>query len=199
MIGSIAKAGLAERIENTAEDPRGIHIAGTEEDDEGQRLMVSPLFSGDEVIGAMAIWRNLEVEVFSRQELEFLVGLSKQAEIAIQNARLFEEAQRRAVENAALNEIGREISATLDADVVLERISTNARESLGADSSAVFQLEEDGNTLRPVAAVGKIADQIKDTRPSIDNSVVGSIVKSGVAEMINDTADDPRMMHIPGT
>ena len=199
MIGSIAQAGVAERIEDTKKDPRGIHIAGTDEDENTERLMVSPLFSGEQVIGAMAIWRAGDAEVFAQEELNFLVGLSKQAEIAIQNARLFEEAQRQAVENAALIEIGREISATLDLPTVLESISTSVRDLLNADTSAVFEIEEDNRTLKVIAAVGKIAKQIRGTRPAIDNSVVGSIAQNGVAEVINNTADDPRMLHIAGT
>jgi GAF domain-containing protein len=199
MIGSIAQSGVAERIENTTKDPRGVHIAGTDEEDDAERLMVSPLFSDEQVIGAMAVWRAGDAEVFAQEELNFLVGLSKQAEIAIQNARLFEEAQRQAIENAALNEIGREISATLDLPTVLERISTSVRDLLEADTSAVFEIEEDHRTLKAIAAVGKIAKQVRKIKPALDNSVVGSIAQNGVPEVLNDIGDDPRTMHIPGT
>jgi PAS domain S-box-containing protein len=199
IIGSIVKAGKAERIDDTSKDHRAIHIAGTADDEEGEKLMVAPLFSRDGVIGAMAIWRGVEEQVFSQDDLNFLDGLSRQAAIAIQNARLFEEAQRRAVETTALNEIGREISATLELNTVLERISTSARDLLSADTSAVFLIEPDKETLKPIVAVGDIADLIKDTRPKLDESIVGGIAKNGAAEVINNTAADPRASQIPGT
>jgi PAS domain S-box-containing protein len=199
IIGSIVAAGTSESIDDTSEDPRAIHIAGTAEEEEGEKLMVAPLFSRDGVIGAMAIWRGVEEQVFSQDDLNFLDGLSRQAAIAIQNARLFEESQRRTVETTALNEIGREISATLELPTVLERISTNARDLLSADSSAVFLIEPDEVSLKPIVAVGDIADLVMDMRPKLDESIVGGIAKNGVAEVINNTAQDPRGAQIPGT
>ncbi len=199
IIGGIVESGVAERIEDSAKDPRAIHIAGTGEDLEGERLLVAPLFSEGDAIGAMAVWREAGSAPFSQAELNFLVGLSQQAEIAIHNARLFEESQRRASETAALNSIGREISATLDLPTVLERISNSAKMLLSADTSAVFMLEPDADSLQAIAAVGDIAEQVKFTRPRLGASIIGHIAESGEAEVIDDTANDPRGFQIPGT
>ena len=54
--------------------------------------MVVPLLAGEKVTGMMAVWRD-GGEEFTQPELDFLVGLSRQAAIAIQNARLFSEVQ----------------------------------------------------------------------------------------------------------
>ena len=62
------------------------------------------------------------------------VSIARQAAIAIESGRLYLETQRRAQEMAALAEVGRDISATLELPVVLERISTHARELLQADT-----------------------------------------------------------------
>ena len=51
--------------------------------------MVTPLKSGEEVIGMMAVWRFSGSEPWVAENLEFLLGLSQQAAVAIQNARLF--------------------------------------------------------------------------------------------------------------
>ena len=50
--------------------------------------MVAPLLSGEQLIGVMTVWREGGNE-FTQSELEFLIGLTRQAAIAIQNARLF--------------------------------------------------------------------------------------------------------------
>ncbi len=49
-----------------------------------------------------AVWRSAPADRFSQADLDFLVGLSQQAAIAIENARLFEEgtAARQAAEDA---------------------------------------------------------------------------------------------------
>ena len=64
--------------------------------------MVAPLMAGEQVTGIMTIWREGGME-FTQAELEFLIGLSRQATIAIQNARLFAESQNARQEAEAAN------------------------------------------------------------------------------------------------
>ena len=78
-------------INDTSVDSRGIHIPGTaDETDETERLMVAPLLGRGGVNGMMAVWRSGNTsQPFTPTDLDFLVGLSQQAAIAIDNARLF--------------------------------------------------------------------------------------------------------------
>src|SRR5437016_261433 len=74
--------------------------------------------------------------------------------IAIQNARLYQEAHRRGDEMAALAEVGQEISATLDVQAILERIGERVQALLEADSVALFLADPDGKVFRPILALG---------------------------------------------
>ena len=56
-------------------------------------MMVAPLLAADGVRGLMSVWRMGLGREFDQAELNFLEGLSQQATIAIENARLFSEAQ----------------------------------------------------------------------------------------------------------
>jgi signal transduction histidine kinase/DNA-binding response OmpR family regulator len=69
-----------------------VEIPG-EEDNPEERLMAAPLLARGHVIGMMAVWRSGPSDLFTDADLSFLVGLSHQAAIAIENARLFREAQ----------------------------------------------------------------------------------------------------------
>ncbi|MCK4977893.1 MAG: GAF domain-containing protein, partial [Anaerolineales bacterium] len=198
IIGCIVESGLAEQIEDASQDPRAIHISGTDEAEEIERMMVAPLISKEGVSGAMVVWRGGEANVFRQDELNFLIGISRQASIAIQNARLFEDAQRRAREMAALTEIGREISATLDLPTVLERIATRARVELGARDVVLRLLEPDGS-LPTVVAIGKYADVFKSNVIQLGQGLTGHVAQTGIAEVVNDPFQDPRMVHIAGT
>ena len=91
IIGSLALQGRAEFVNDTSRDPRAVRIPGTEEA-KNESLMVAPLFRGEDVTGMMAVWRTSEA--FDDADLNFLVGLSRQAAIALENARLFEEIKR---------------------------------------------------------------------------------------------------------
>ena len=211
IIGHITHSGQAEIVSDAAHDARGVHIAGTESADDEQ-MMLAPLTAGERVIGTMVIWRETQKARFGQADLDFLVGLSRQAAIAIQNARLFEAAQRRASETAALNAIGHEISATLDQNTVLERITQNALELLAGDqagasaagaaatgTSAVFLLQPDGRTLSVITARGDMAEQIRASESTLGEGMIGSIALNRQAELINDTSADARAIHIAGT
>jgi GAF domain-containing protein len=74
--------------------------------------MVAPLKAGAQVLGAMAVWRNAG-EPFDARELEFLVGLSLQATIALQNARLFKNTRDALEQQTATADILRVISGSV--------------------------------------------------------------------------------------
>jgi signal transduction histidine kinase/DNA-binding response OmpR family regulator len=137
--------------------------------------------------------------LFTQLELDFLVSLARQAAIAIESARLYTETERRATEMAALAEVGREISATLELPAVLERIVGQARELLTAGTSAVYMLQPDNLTLKAIAAQGIVAHEVLADESQLGQGMIGSIVQNGVAESIDNTNLDPRGVHISGT
>ncbi|HZQ10235.1 MAG TPA: GAF domain-containing protein [Anaerolineae bacterium] len=158
-----------------------------------------PLVVGDQVRGAISLQNVDREEAFSESDVRLLQTLANSMSVALENARLFDETQRRAREMAALSDIGREVSATLDLNTVLDRVTQNAQTVLKADTSAVFLLDEDKKTLRPISAVGDNAEQVMDFRPRLGYGLIGTIAQSGVAEAIADTVQDPRTVHLPGT
>ncbi len=99
-----ARSAIAEFVNDLIADPRAVPIPGAEDaaDDDHERLMVAPLIGRSGVTGLIAIWRKSIRRPFEQADLDFLVGLSQQAAIAIENARLFEEARaaREAAERA---------------------------------------------------------------------------------------------------
>ena len=139
IIGSVAQSGIAEVIADTNADPRSVSIPGTPEVT-AESLMVAPLLARERVVGLMAVWREGQGRQFGQADLDFLVGLARQAAIAIENARLYQESQQRASEMAALSELGREISETLDLPTVLERIVTRAGQLLGTLHGFIYLL-----------------------------------------------------------
>ena len=125
--------------------------------------MCAPLFSGTEIIGLVTVWRKHSKGLFSQRELDFLVSVSRQTSIAIESARLYLEIERRAEEMSALADVGREISATLDLETVMEQIAARARQLLYADNSAVYLPDEATGTMQALVALGDIADEIRES------------------------------------
>jgi GAF domain-containing protein len=89
--------------------------------------------------------------------VRLLTTLANALSVALENARLFDEAQRRTRETAVLAEVGRDISSTLDLAKVLDRIARHAMELLHGDNSAIFLPQPDGKSYRAIVAIGTVA------------------------------------------
>ncbi len=106
--------------------------------DQELSLVRVPIIGSDRVLGYLGV-ENFEREhAFGESELRLLTTVAASMGVALENARLFEEIQRRTRESAALAEVGRDISSTLDLPTVMDRIARHARELLQADNSAIF-------------------------------------------------------------
>jgi signal transduction histidine kinase/DNA-binding response OmpR family regulator len=159
----------------------------------------APLLVGEEVLGVISL-QNLDREhAFDDRDVSLLTTIAASLAVAIENARLYDETRRRGDEMAALAEVGREISATLELSVVLELIADRAQALLKADSSAVFLPEGDAETYRAVVALGDMAEAVRADVVERGNGILGDLLNTGQAEVINNTFDDPRAVTIPGT
>ena len=157
IIGDIARTSLAEVVNQPELDPRTLRIPGTPlPAEELEGLMCAPLLSRGQVIGLLGVWRPRADGSFSQADLDFLISVARQAAIAIESARLYLETRRQANEMAALADVGRDVSATLDLPTVLERIASHAKDLLAADTSAVFLAEADGATFRAIVVLGDL-------------------------------------------
>jgi len=158
-----------------------------------------PIMAGERAIGVISIQSTRREGRFDASDERLLGTIAANVGVAVQNARLYAETRRRAEEMAALAEVGREMSATLELSVVLELIADRARILLEGDTSAVFLPTEDGGALRATVAVGAIADQVRADIITRGEGIIGGIAVSGRAEVVNSTGIDQRSVTIPGT
>jgi GAF domain-containing protein/DNA-binding response OmpR family regulator len=103
IIGTAAAERRPDVVNDVLHDARSVPIPGVVDDaTQEERLMVAPLLGRQGLSGMMAVWRPGTAPAFTQADLDFLVGLSQQATIAIDNARLFAEADvaRKAADEA---------------------------------------------------------------------------------------------------
>lgn len=117
--GHVAHSGQAEIVPHVLSDPRAVQVAGTPEQLES--MLVVPLLARDTVLGVMNVYR-LGDRSFTDEEFAIAKLFANQAAAVVENARLFEETQRRLRELAALNEMALALSATLDLKALVEMI-----------------------------------------------------------------------------
>lgn len=197
--GNIFLNGKPEIINDTMEDPRRVVVPGTPEREKLETLMSSPLILRGKTIGVINAWRLKENGIFNQSELNFLVSIAHQTSICIESGRLFEETNRQAQEAAAIAEVGRDISATLQLDIVMERIASYAMNLLHAETSAVYLADSSTSSLRAIAALGLDSNEIKNQPLPIGSGILGNIALQNVGAIVNDVSKDARAITIKGT
>jgi HD-GYP domain-containing protein (c-di-GMP phosphodiesterase class II) len=181
-------------------DSRRVRVPGTPEDDaQRDTIMSAPLILRGKAIGAINAWRHRSNGLFNESELNFLVTIANQTSMTIESIRLLQETSRRAQEAHAIAEVGRNVSSTLQIEIVLETIAQHAKELLRAETSAVYLASSEEPLLWAVAALGKDSREIKDDPLFIGSGILGNIALQQTGEIINDTASDQRAITVKGT
>lgn len=157
-----------------------------------------PITARERILGVLSVQSFEREHAFDADDERRLSILASTIGAGIQNARLFEEARRRAEEASALAKAAREISESLDPDIVLRRIAERALNLLSKDSSAVYLTDEDG-WLRTKVAVGFSANEIMNDTIVQGEGIIGRVALDGIPRIVNDTETDPIAEHIPGT
>jgi GAF domain-containing protein len=103
--------------------------------------MALPLISRNLVIGALDV-QSEKANAFSDDDVETLQVMADQLTAAIQNARLFEQTQRRLMEQATLYGIGTKMGATLDLQEATDNLVVETAEALQAHEAALTLIED---------------------------------------------------------
>jgi HD-GYP domain-containing protein (c-di-GMP phosphodiesterase class II) len=102
------------------------------------------------------------------------------------------EPDRRLAEYETLLDIGVKLSGTLDLATVLEVALENAEAVCRAETSSIWELDEERGELFFRIVRGAAAGAIRDLRVPLGAGIVGSVALAGEAEVVNDVAADPR-------
>ena len=178
----------------------GIEFVPLKEDDTpSQSWLGVPLLIGDRVLGLIAVQSVQTPNLYDAHDRDILTTIASQAAIAIENARLFQEARRRAQETAALAEVGREISTTLDVETVLAKIAAYARDLFQAESSAVYLPEVGGAAWRAISVVGAEEEEIRNDLINTGEGILGKIVLQKAGQIVNDASGQTGALVVKGT
>lgn len=119
-----------------------------------------PLDSGGEFVGTLELI-SYRPAAFSERDLALLQRIGQYAVTAIEHARLYEEARRRALELTTLSRIATALTSTLELSQVLQTIATSVLEVIGCDASAIFVLDEKEHILRLAATHGLSPEYVR--------------------------------------
>ncbi len=110
-------------------DLRAAGVSYTRARDAGQELLMQPLRLGRELIGVLSLFDPQRT--WTREELELVESVGEQAALALENARLFEDAQRNARQQSLLNAVLRTAASASTPDEALDQIARILAQGLG--------------------------------------------------------------------
>lgn len=124
---------LPDRVTERATE-LGIEILTLGDDVIPECWLGVPLTLGQQTLGAIVVQSAKSPNLYTERHRDLLTAMASQVSIAIQNARLFDETQKRAAELAGLNEILRAASTEIDLEKVIEAAYEKLREIIQMDA-----------------------------------------------------------------
>src|SRR6266849_3142173 len=121
-------------------------------------ILAVPLIVKEQVIGALGLV-DVSGRVFTEDDVRLAQAFADQAAVALENARLYADAERRRVEAETLSGLVRTITATLDPASVLRRVAAAARELCGSDIAHILLRDAESDTMFARYGVGHAVDE----------------------------------------
>ncbi len=139
-----------------------------------------PLVLYDRGIGVMAV-HSTQTRAFDEGHLELMRVLASEASIAIENARLFREEQKKARQLALLNDISRNAITTLNPEEILTTISQEMEETLTYDHIGIGLLDYATKEVVIQAEAGRrrAEEPALGRRIALGQGLVGYVARTG--------------------
>ncbi len=122
--------------------------------------MVVPLRTRRGIVGTIGVDTDRPRRVFSDTEVALAETVAGQVSIAIENANLFEESQRRAHQLATAAEVSQAATAMLDTQALIARVSELLRERFNMYFVALYLIDETGRWAVLRYATGKVGAEM---------------------------------------
>ncbi|MEE9188915.1 MAG: GAF domain-containing protein [Anaerolineales bacterium] len=179
-------------IANTRHDERWLRRPDDDAQQTGAKSAVCvPLIVYQQLVGVMTLVHP-SPDFFSAAHLDLIQAIADQAGIAVLNARLYEDSQRRAHVMTALAESASVITASLDLDEVLQRILSQISDALQVETVSLALVDPQEKTLSFVASSAGIDDDFIDKWIKLGEGFAGQVAKGGKGEIIADTSKEDR-------
>ncbi|HET7340354.1 MAG TPA: GAF domain-containing protein, partial [Methylomirabilota bacterium] len=144
-----------------------------------------PLLYRDRVTGVLRLYHD-RVRAYTPADVALGAAFANQAAIAVENARLLNDAERRARDLATLNRVMARITAALRPEDLFEALVEELHTTLRYPLVDVLTLADDGAALRVVSRRGY--EGAIPERVPVDQGVVGRVARTGVAMLVADVA-----------
>jgi signal transduction histidine kinase len=191
ILGALIEEAHPLRLRRIQDDPRSVGFPAHHPP--MTSFLGVPMTVRGRVYGNLYLTEKRGAAEFTEEDERAVVTLAAQAAVAVENARLYQEAQDRQRRLEAVNEVIQAILGGRDTDDVLRLIAGDARELMGADVATVATPEPDGETMMLRVAEGAHAADLAGRHFPISESMSGAVMRTGQPLVVSDASIDPRV------
>ena len=155
-----------------------------------------PIRIRDEVYGNLYLTEKRGGGEFDEEDEAVLIALAAAAGVAIENARLYDEARRQQRWLTASAEVTRSLLSGADVREALALITARSLEMSGADLVVLALPTADGSQLRYEHAAGEGAPEALGLTLPTSGSASGSVLRSGEILRVDDFCHDERVAQV---
>src|SRR5438270_118954 len=154
--------------------------------------MAYPVVSGDELLAIVALLHSAPIRV-PDDAVDVIDMFLGQASVAVRNARLYREAQRRRDVAETLARIARELTGTLEVERIAELVTHGLVDLLRSRGAALYRYEPETGGLRQLAVYGDHAGVMRGMDLAPGEGGVGWAVAERKIVTTPDVLREPRV------
>jgi GAF domain-containing protein len=198
ILGLAVEKQQSIRIPNVSVEPRFQANNDFYSGSEIASMLLVPLIENSSITGVISAYSH-HFNAFSEKQQETLETLAGQAAIAIKNASLFSEAERRAALLKAGAKVSQSVISVFDLDRLLDKIVNTICDEFKEREfhyTAVFLLDETGKYASQRAGTGEVGRQMVaqgfEFKLGVDDSIVSTVIQTGqgMIEEFNIQSDE---------
>lgn len=155
--------------------------------------IVVPLIARGQIVGAMALVSTDASRRYGADDLALVEQVASRVALTLDNARLYEESERRAREEMALGRAVATVSAAFTVEEIIQEIARSALVATGATGAFVERVYLERGDLEVVAAAGENVPEV-GLRAPFSGSYAEWVIEHGRPEAIADLATTGRPM-----
>ncbi len=191
LVGWVAQYREPALVNDAARDPRTDPELENHIGIKFHSLLSIPLIGKGQMIGVIEAINKIDGK-FTTSDQDVLIGLANQIAVAIDNAHLYREVKREALEKHLLYEIGIKLSSTLKLDEVLAEIIRSLNKVIDFDAGGVFLIDPNKGELGSIYTEGYKPGSDKNLQLKVGQGVIGYVAKTGEPIIVPDVSKDER-------
>ena len=195
--GRVLKRMTTEIVNDYPSDPDAVL---RDADALGIRSMMSaPLISEGRAIGVVSVYNRIDDRRFKKSDAILLSSLADHAAIALENADLLYDLNRRVHSQLTLLDTAVSLQREIDSSSMYQVVAEKLGQVVGYDSITIYMVDHENDIMIPVVASGRNADKALQERFPTSEGLSGHVACTGIAEIVNNTALDDRAAWVAGT